>query len=111
MPAHDDKPKPTPVTRLEDDDALSRYKDDPAALIAFFDAAAALGAINGVVVIELSVACLTPNQDRSAAINFKTAARLRGSVTAAKNLRDALNRAIEMAESGGQDAAPVGQLN
>jgi hypothetical protein len=71
-------------------------KNGAAAPVVYFDGAPCYGAMNGIVEIELAARYMTPKADGTAAVDITTVAHLRCSLNAATNLREALDRAIEM---------------
>ena len=66
--------------------------------VIFFDGVPAYGLLNGVVELELAVRMLAPKSDGNVAVDMTCVAHLRCSLAAAVNLRDAVDKAIEMAK-------------
>jgi hypothetical protein len=80
-------------------------KNAAAAPMIFFDSAPTYGILAGVVEILLTARYLLPKASGQAVhIDFTTTAHLRCSIEAARNLRNALDGAIAMAE---KQAEPV----
>jgi hypothetical protein len=68
----------------------------------YFDGAPAYGCANGIVEIELAARVLMPKNDGTAATDLVCVSHLRCSAAAASNLREALDKAIEMLTQQGQ---------
>lgn len=84
-------PKAKPIAPL--------VKNAAAAPVVFFDNAPAYGAMNGIIEAELTTRALTPRTDGSVAVEQVSVGHLRCSIQAAASLREALDRAIEMASA------------
>jgi hypothetical protein len=79
------------------------FRDSTSAPFVYFDAVPALGIMTGSVQIELVSRTLVPTVDGGAKPEFQVTGRLRCSPQAARNLRDALNRALTMLEAPPSD--------
>jgi hypothetical protein len=84
-------PKPTPAPLL---------KNAAAAPFVYFDAAPTLGLNNAVVSVELAAQITLPKPDQQVQTDLVCVAHLRCSLNAAMNLREALDKAIAMANGG-----------
>jgi hypothetical protein len=95
---------------------MTAYKNTETAPIVFFDGPIAWGTYAGVIQIELGARCMSATTDGEhalpAAVEVHVAARLRCSPSAARKLRDAIDKTLTMLDRP-QDAAAavVGKLN
>ena len=80
------------------------YRCPDTAPFIYFDLIGAFGTMAGAVQVELAGRVLTPVPDGGVAIAFMTTARLRCSPAAAQNLREALDKALQMLEQPDQNA-------
>jgi hypothetical protein len=93
------------------------YEDPRTAPVIYFDLAPTFGTLAGVVQIELASRILIPTADGGASAKFVAVGRLRCSPTAARYLREALDRSLEMIERPatnppeGGPAGATGRLN
>jgi hypothetical protein len=81
------------------------FRDSTTAPFVYFDTAPVFGIAAGTVQIELVSRTLVPTADGGANPEFQVTGRLRCSAQAARNLRDALNRALTMLEAPPSDHA------
>ena len=72
------------------------YKNHDGVPFVHFDLAAAYGMTNGAIQIELGARILMPTPDDKVAVEFATTAHLRCSPQAARFLRNAIDKALEM---------------
>ena len=86
------------------------YRDSDAAPFVYFDLAPTFGTMGGAIQIELAGRTLTPDEQTVTAA-FVTTARLRCSPAAARDLVQALSKALEMIEQPQQGAAAGTTLN
>ena len=63
----------------------------------YFDMAPAFGHLNGVLVVEIAAQMLVPRSDDTLVAELACVAHLRCSLPGAMSLRDALDKAIELA--------------
>lgn len=84
-----DAPAPKPI---------SKVVDTPHAPIIHFDGAPNCGVRDGIINVTLAVQCLTPNAG-AIDVNVVVAAYLRCSIIAARDLRDALDKALLIASA------------
>jgi len=102
---------------MADPVSIPPYRDLPAAPFIYFDVAPAFGVVNGVIEIEVAARTLIPTAEGSSTqAELVTTGRLRCSPHAAVNLREGLDKAIEMfkqlQEAGAATAkAAAGKLN
>jgi hypothetical protein len=92
----------------------SGYVNTLTAPVVYFDAPIVWGAFSGVIQIELGIRASVPSQggeDVAAETEVHVSGRLRCSPSAARRLRDALDRALAMLEQPQAAAAVVGKLN
>ncbi len=95
-----------------DDPSFLPYTESPTAPIIYFDVSSAHGVMNGVVQVELAGRTLTPRPSGAVLIGFIPTARLRCSPAAARDLRDAIDKALEMLEQAQQQpTVAAGRLN
>src|SRR5262249_6505878 len=76
--------------------SMPPYKDGATAPIIYFDGVACFGVLNGTIQIELASRILVPLPDGGARPEFICAGRLRCSPNAAMQLKDALEKALQM---------------
>lgn len=75
------------------------FRENTSAPFVYFDIAPVFGIFTGAVQIELISRTLVPTVGGGAKSEFQVTGRLRCSAQAARNLRDALNRALSMLEA------------
>jgi hypothetical protein len=95
-------------------DVNPAFRDSTSAPFIYFDTAPVFGIVAGTVQIELVSRTLVPTADGGAKPEFQVTGRLRCNPQAARNLRNALNRALTMLEappSDGTHAAHGEKLN
>jgi len=76
----------------------SVIKNAAAAPVVFFDNAPTYGNFQGIIEVELAARLLVPRTDNQVAVELAAVAHLRSSPQAAMALRDALDKALAMAE-------------
>jgi hypothetical protein len=81
------------------------FRDSTSAPFVYFDTAPVFGLVAGTIQIELVSRTLVPTTDGGAKPEFQVTGRLRCNPQAARNLRDALNRALTMLEAAQSDNA------
>lgn len=81
------------------------FRDSTSAPFVYFDTAPVFGIVAGTVQVELVSRTLVPTVDGGAKSEFQVTGRLRCSPQAARNLRDALSRALTMLEAPPSDHA------
>jgi hypothetical protein len=79
------------------------YEDPRNATIVYFDLAPTFGVLAGAIQIELATRILIPTADGGAHAKIIATARLRCSPTAARSLRAAIDRSLEMIERPATD--------
>ena|SRR6185312_10495748 len=89
------------------------FRNSDLAPFIYFDVAPTFGTMGGAIQIELGSRTLTPGSDNDVSIEFITTGRLRCSPAAAKHLRDAIDRSLEMLEQQHESpaASTTGTLN
>jgi len=89
------------------------FRDNHNAPIIYFDTAATFGVLNGAVQIELVGRTLIPTADGNARMEFVVTGRLRCSPTAAEQLRESINRSLDMLTrpGAGPESAPPPKPN
>lgn len=76
-----------------------------------FDAVGAFGVLAGAVQIELAARIMQPIPDGGVGVEFRTAAHLRCSPTAAAVLRDAIDGALKMLQQPPDTTSAASKLN
>jgi hypothetical protein len=93
------------------------YEDPRTAPIIYFDMAPSFGTLAGAVQIELASRILIPTATDGVLVKFIATGRLRCSPAAARHLREAIDRSLEMIERpttdppAGGPAGATGRLN
>jgi hypothetical protein len=72
------------------------FRDNPDAPIVYFDTAATFGVLAGAIQIELVSRTLVPTVDGGVKVEFLITGRLRCSPAAAHQLRDAIDKSLDM---------------
>jgi hypothetical protein len=83
----------------------ARFRDSDTAPIVYFDASATFGVLAGVIQIELVSRVLVPLAGGGVKMEFLTTGRLRCSPAAAKRLRDAITKSLDMTTQEQQEGA------
>jgi hypothetical protein len=88
------------------------FKNPDSTPFIYFDIAPFFGIMAGAIQIELAARTLSPTQDERISTEFITTAHLRCSPAAARHLREAIDKSLEMLERPHEPlAASVGKLN
>lgn len=80
------------------DKLVTLIKNAATAPLVFADSAPALGFANGIIEITLTARLLLPRSDNAVTVEQSATAHLRLSISGAQSLREALDRALGMAE-------------
>jgi hypothetical protein len=72
------------------------YKNDDTAPFVYFDVVPTYGIMGGTIQIELAARTLTPNPNGPPITEFVATGRLRCSLAAANQLREAIDKTIKM---------------
>lgn len=101
--ADQDNPNPPAAIVYEDTGAL--------APMVYFDIVAAYGTMNGTIEAELATRVLIPRTDGTTDVKFLSSGRLRCSLTAAVQLRNALDAALKMLAQPQANATATSTMN
>jgi hypothetical protein len=87
------------------------YKNADSAPFVYFDIAPVFGTMAGAIQIELASRILSPTDDRKIATEFVTTGRLRCSPAAARELREAIDKSLELLAQSQEAPVVAGKLN
>ena len=89
------------------------FRSSETAPIVYFDIVPTYGVMAGAIQIELAGRNINPLPDGETQVEFMVTGRLRCSPVAAENLRDAIDKALEMLEQVHEEgpAAAASKLN
>lgn len=79
--------------------------------VVYFDIVAAYGTMNGTIEAELATRILIPRTNGTTDVKFLSSGRLRCSLTAAVQLRNALDAALKMLEQPQANAVATSTMN
>lgn len=87
------------------------FRENSAAAFIYFDAVPTFGVLSGAIQIELTCRVLEPNDRGGVDVHFLSTGHLRCTPAAAVQLRDALNKTLEMISQPQEAPGTQGLLN